>query len=103
MEADLPTPAAKRSREPEEGEPSKAPGEGEANKVQKLTACTAQTDTPAARVAPSTTPPGASTAPPTAPSPPWSGPSMEETRRSLRAFAQARDWDQFHTPRNLAL
>eukprot|EP00966_Prymnesium_polylepis_P192366 4458673-Prymnesium_polylepis.1 len=36
---------------------------------------------------------------------PWSGPadSLEHTRRSLRVFAKAREWDQFHLPRNLAL
>lgn len=34
---------------------------------------------------------------------PWDGPSLDEMRHSLRDFASARDWDQFHTPRNLAL
>ncbi len=28
---------------------------------------------------------------------------LEEIRDRLREFAAARDWDQFHTPRNLAL
>ena len=30
-------------------------------------------------------------------------PSLEDLRTSLGAFAAARDWEQFHTPRNLAL
>lgn len=30
-------------------------------------------------------------------------PNLEELRGSLAAFAAARDWDQFHTPRSLAL
>ena len=29
--------------------------------------------------------------------------SVEEHQAALRAFAHARDWEQFHTPRNLAL
>ncbi|KAL1530225.1 hypothetical protein AB1Y20_001140 [Prymnesium parvum] len=39
------------------------------------------------------------------PSPPWSTDtdSLETLRRQLRGFAAAREWDQFHTPRNLAL
>lgn len=28
---------------------------------------------------------------------------LRELRDSLRAFAAARDWDQFHTPKNLAI
>jgi len=32
-----------------------------------------------------------------------SSPSLEELRLALRGFAAERDWDQFHTPRNLAL
>ena len=27
----------------------------------------------------------------------------EDTRQTLRQFARDRDWDQFHTPKNLAL
>lgn len=39
------------------------------------------------------------------PSPAWSSAcdSLEMIRQELRTFAKARDWDQFHTPRNLAL
>ena len=29
--------------------------------------------------------------------------SLEELRQRLAAFAAARDWDQFHTPKNLAM
>ncbi len=29
--------------------------------------------------------------------------SFQELRDALRAFAAARDWDQFHTPKNLAV
>ncbi len=29
--------------------------------------------------------------------------SFEETRQRLRAFCEARDWDQFHSPKNLAM
>ncbi len=29
--------------------------------------------------------------------------SLEELRTRLRAFAQARDWEQFHSPKNLAM
>jgi NTP pyrophosphatase (non-canonical NTP hydrolase) len=28
---------------------------------------------------------------------------IESLRRRLRAFADARDWDQFHSPKNLAM
>jgi NTP pyrophosphatase (non-canonical NTP hydrolase) len=28
---------------------------------------------------------------------------LEELRRRLRAFAAARDWEQFHSPKNLAM
>lgn len=30
-------------------------------------------------------------------------PDLESLRSQQAAFAEARDWDQFHTPRNLAL
>ena len=30
-------------------------------------------------------------------------PDLESLRSQQAAFAAARDWDQFHTPRNLAL
>ena len=30
-------------------------------------------------------------------------PSLDELRAGLRAFAAARDWEQFHTPKNLAM
>jgi len=29
--------------------------------------------------------------------------SLEALRREVRAFAEARDWQQFHTPKNLAM
>ncbi len=29
--------------------------------------------------------------------------SLEKLRQQLRRFAQARDWEQFHTPKNLAM
>jgi len=29
--------------------------------------------------------------------------NLDELARLIRAFAQARDWDQFHTPKNLAM
>jgi len=29
--------------------------------------------------------------------------SFEETRQRLRDFSEVRDWDQFHTPKNLAM
>jgi len=29
--------------------------------------------------------------------------SLEELRNALRRFAAARDWDQFHSPKNLAI
>lgn len=29
--------------------------------------------------------------------------SFEDTRRRLREFSAARDWDQFHSPKNLAM
>ena len=29
--------------------------------------------------------------------------SLEDLRRRLREFAQARDWEQFHSPKNLAM
>ncbi len=38
---------------------------------------------------------------PPAPSP--SPVSLVDVRDALRAFAAARDWDQYHTPRNLLL
>lgn len=33
----------------------------------------------------------------------WASADLRSLRDDLRAFAAARDWDQFHTPRNLAL
>jgi dCTP diphosphatase len=29
--------------------------------------------------------------------------SLEETKHRLREFCKARDWDQFHSPKNLAM
>jgi dCTP diphosphatase len=29
--------------------------------------------------------------------------SLDDLRERLRAFAEARDWEQFHTPKNLAM
>ena len=29
--------------------------------------------------------------------------SLEELRSALRQFASERDWDQFHSPKNLAI
>jgi len=29
--------------------------------------------------------------------------SLDDLREQLRQFAQARDWDQFHTPKNLSM
>jgi dCTP diphosphatase len=29
--------------------------------------------------------------------------TLEELRDAIRAFAHARDWEQFHTPKNLAM
>ena len=29
--------------------------------------------------------------------------SLHELQRAVRAFAEERDWDQFHTPKNLAV
>ncbi len=29
--------------------------------------------------------------------------NLAETRKRLEAFAQARNWDQFHTPKNLSM
>jgi hypothetical protein len=48
------------------------------------------------------------------PSNPWSGPdesghsfdasmTLESLRQNLQSFARERDWEQYHTPRNLAL
>lgn len=34
---------------------------------------------------------------------PLTGDSLEELRRRLAAFAAAREWDQFHSPKNLAM
>ncbi len=34
---------------------------------------------------------------------PFSDRSLEDIRRELAAFAAARDWEQFHSPRNLLL
>jgi NTP pyrophosphatase (non-canonical NTP hydrolase) len=34
---------------------------------------------------------------------PGTGPTIENLRDALRRFSAARDWDQFHTPKNLAL
>lgn len=31
------------------------------------------------------------------------GPSLDELRDALRRFAAERDWDQFHSPKNLAI
>jgi len=39
----------------------------------------------------------------TPPSPPQAVRSLDELRDRLRAFAAARDWDQFHSPKNLAM
>lgn len=33
----------------------------------------------------------------------WSPLSLEEIKQALRKFADDRDWEQFHTPRNLLL
>lgn len=30
-------------------------------------------------------------------------PSLDELREQLRAFARERDWEQFHSPKNLAM
>jgi NTP pyrophosphatase (non-canonical NTP hydrolase) len=35
--------------------------------------------------------------------PPQPAHSLDELRDRLRAFAAARDWDQFHSPKNLAM
>src|SRR3954464_534066 len=43
--------------------------------------------------------PTASPAPPPAPPPP----SLEDLTAALRAFTAARDWTQFHDPKNLAM
>jgi NTP pyrophosphatase (non-canonical NTP hydrolase) len=32
-----------------------------------------------------------------------SAPSLEDIRQRLAEFAQARDWEQFHAPKNLAM
>lgn len=37
------------------------------------------------------------------PSPSQPRPTLARLRRQLRAFADARDWQQFHTPKNLAM
>ena len=34
---------------------------------------------------------------------PFSLVTLEDVRQRMQEFASARDWDQFHTPRNLAL
>lgn len=34
---------------------------------------------------------------------PRATPELEELRQRIRAFAEARDWGQFHTPKNLAM
>jgi dCTP diphosphatase len=31
------------------------------------------------------------------------GDALEELRNAVRAFAEARDWQQFHTPKNLVM
>jgi dCTP diphosphatase len=41
------------------------------------------------------------TIPPPDPSPPPD--SLDDLRERLRRFAAERDWDQFHTPKNLAM
>ena len=54
---------------------------------------------------------GPASAPPSDPAPPpraagsafSEGPTLESLRAQLAAFARARDWDQFHTPRNVLL
>ena len=33
----------------------------------------------------------------------WADAGLEATRQALRGFAAERDWEQFHSPRNLAL
>jgi dCTP diphosphatase len=42
-------------------------------------------------------------APAVPPGLPWSPGSLQQIRARQREFAAARDWDQFHTPRNLLL
>lgn len=37
------------------------------------------------------------------PQPPASSGELDALRRDLAAFAAARDWDQFHAPKNLAM
>lgn len=37
------------------------------------------------------------------PSKPSNRPTLASLRRQLRRFADARDWQQFHTPKNLAM
>jgi NTP pyrophosphatase (non-canonical NTP hydrolase) len=39
----------------------------------------------------------------TATTPPAPLRDLDDLRRRLRAFAAARDWDQFHSPKNLAM
>ena len=39
----------------------------------------------------------------TATNPPPPAPDLDALRARLRLFAQARDWDQFHSPKNLAM
>jgi hypothetical protein len=34
---------------------------------------------------------------------PWKATSLEDLRQQMQQFATDRDWDQFHTPRNLLL
>jgi dCTP diphosphatase len=55
-------------------------------------------------------PPGAAAAaaasdapPPGAPGAPWAPVPLERLRAATAAFAAARDWEQFHAPRNLLL
>jgi dCTP diphosphatase len=34
---------------------------------------------------------------------PWSIISLDQLRRALQVFAKERQWEQYHTPRNLVL
>jgi dCTP diphosphatase len=53
---------------------------------------------------PASAPPSDPAAPPRAAGSAFSeGPTLESLRAQLAAFARARDWDQFHTPRNVLL
>ena len=45
----------------------------------------------------------AAAAAPLPPDQPWGGTTLQQLRAELQQFATARDWQQFHTPRNLLL